>query len=218
MNKENIDFLKGILKDLDFTDDPYLFEQLEEMFFKGLQEFELYTTAIFDNRTKLEAKLYFIKYDQLDIYIIRKYDCLLRFNHRPDKDRSHTFEIHQGTGVSFKEAFNLLMGRSVNKDWTSIDGSKYNAWVQLDLRGPKIGENYRVHEYLSDYGFDLEAVIERFPFKEMQYEGAKVAVLNSLRRGNVEVLTHAKGKRKLCVVANPKHRTINVNPAKLPTN
>jgi hypothetical protein len=218
MNKENHDFLKGILKELGFSHDQLLFQQLEEMSTRGVQEFELYTTAIFDDRTKLEAKLYFIKGDQLDIYFFRKYDCLLRFNRRPDKDRIHTFEIHQGTGVSFKEAFNLLLGRSVNKDWTNIDGNKYNAWVQLDLRGSKIGENYRVHEYLSDYGFNLETVIERFPFKEMEYDGAKSAVLNSLRRGNVEVLTHAKGKRKLCIAANPKHKTINVYPAKQSEN
>ncbi len=218
MNKENIDFLKGVLKELGFTNDSHLFDQLDEMSIRGLQEFDLYTTAIFDNRTKLEAKLYFMKGDRLDIYFFRKYDCLLRFNRRPDKDRTHTFEINQGTGVSFKEAFNLLLGRSVNKDWSDIDGNKYNAWVQLDLRSSKNGENYRVHEYLPDYGFNLETVIERFSFKEMQYDRAKSAVLNSLRRGNVEVLTHVKGKRKLCVVANPKYKTINVYPAKLPAN
>jgi hypothetical protein len=39
-----------------------------------------------------------------------------------------TFYTEKGHGITMKEAYNLLDGRAVNKDFQKAEGQKYNAW------------------------------------------------------------------------------------------
>jgi hypothetical protein len=212
MNKENLIFLHDSLKYLGFGESTLLNEQLEEQIGKGVREFELYTEAFFDDFTKLEAKLYFHQSDKSDRYIFSKYEALLRYSDAPEKNKVQTFFIYKGTGVTFKEAFNLLEGRAVFRTLINADEQKYKAWTQLNFSEKDLHDNYRSKQYSAHYGYDLEKVLETYPIVELQQEDTRAVLIRSLQRGNLQMITLNKPKKmeKMFVEANPMHKTINI--------
>ena len=214
MNQENLAFLRDSLKYLGFGDGGPLCDQLTEEISKGLAEFHLSTETCFDENTKLEACLYFRKSTQHNMYFFNRYVALLQHSGNPEKDRSYTFYISKGTGVTFKEAFNLLQGRAVNKNLVNIEGEKYNAWIQLSF-DEMDGENgFRMKQYRSQYGFDLEKVLAKYPIRELQLEDTKNALIRSLRRGTAQLVNFVKVNKteKMFIEANPLYKTINIHP------
>ncbi len=122
MDSDNLAFLNDSLKYLGFGEKSFLNQHLEQCMARGDVDFQLFTEAFFDDDTKLEARLYFKKGDNnkrnknnTEYYFFSRYDSLLRFIDHPERDRAHTFYINKGSGVTFKEAFNLLNGRAVYK-------------------------------------------------------------------------------------------------------
>lgn len=212
MNKENLAFLQDSLKYLGFGENTLLNQQLEEQVLKDVGEFELYTEAYFDDNTKLEAKLYYRKSDSKDRYFLTKFDALLRYSDDPDRNRAQTFYIYKGTGITFKEAFNLLQGRSVNKDMINLEGEKYNAWVQLNFEEKDMQNNFKLRQYRAQYHYELEKVLEKYPIRELQSDETKAVLIRSLRRGNVQLVTFLKLNKteKMYIEANPMYKTINI--------
>jgi len=214
MNSENLSFLQDSLKYLGFGENSLLNEQLEQEISKEPKEFKLYTEAFYDEDLKLEAALYFRRSDQQDMYFFNKYDALLRRIGEEDKDRRQTFYISKGTGVTFKEAFNLLQGRAVNKDLTNIEGEKYNAWIQLNFEEQDLHHNYKVKQYRAQYGYDLEKTLAKYPIRELQNEEIKSMLIRSLRRGNLHLVSFTKANKteKMFIESNPQFKTINIYP------
>ncbi len=195
-------------------DNTLLNQQLEQQVIKESKEIELYTEAYFDDFSRLEAKLYFRRSDQKEMYFFNKYEALLRYPDDQDKNRSQTFYINKGMGITFKEAFNLLQGRAVNKDLVNIEGEKYNAWVQLNFEEKDLHNNYKVKQYRAQYRYELEKVLENYPIRELQNEETKSILIRSLRRGNLQLVTFVKVNKteKMFIEANPMFKTINIFP------
>jgi hypothetical protein len=212
MDKENLAFLQDSLKYLGFGENTLLNQHLEEQVLKDVGEFELYTEAFFDDNTKLEAKLYYRKSDSKDRYFLTKFDALLRYSDDPDRNRAQTFYIYKGTGITFKEAFNLLEGRAVNKDMTNLEGEKYNAWVQLNFEEKDMQNNFKLRQFRAQYHYELDKVLEKYPIRELQSEETKAVLIRSLRRGNVQLVTFLKLNKteKMFIEANPMYKTINI--------
>jgi hypothetical protein len=212
MNQENLSFLHDSLKYLGFGESTLLNQQLEEQIAKGVREFELYTEAFFDDFTKLEAKLYYHQSDKSERYIFSKYDALLRYADNPDRNRAQTFFIYKGTGVTFKEAFNLLEGRAVFRTLINADEQKYKTWTQLDFSEKDLHDNYKTKQYSAHYGYDLEKVLDTYPIVELQQEDTRAVLIRSLQRGNLQMITLNKPKKleKMFIEANPMHKTINI--------
>src|ERR1017187_1890877 len=126
MNNENLEFLQESLKYLGFGEKQYLNQQLSEQITLAPKSFELDLEAFFDAEHKLEVTLYFRRSDQLDMYFFNKYEARLRSGDDSELDRAQTFYINKGSGVTLKEAFNLLQRRAVNKNLVSMEGQKYN--------------------------------------------------------------------------------------------
>jgi hypothetical protein len=218
MNKENLDLLKNILHGLGFGDDPIFIKQLEESLLQDSQNFELYTEAYFDDNTKLNARLYFHRSDHPHRFLFTKYDCLLRYSTDPSKDRAQTVYIKNDEGITVKEAFNLLQGRSVNKNFQSIPEGQYNAWVQLNFDKKDQCNNYKFRQYRTEYGYDLEKVLSKYPIEELTDEETKAVLLRSLKRGNIQLVTFVKINKteKMFIEANPMFKTINIFPMRDP--
>jgi hypothetical protein len=214
MKQENLAFLHDNLKYLGFGDGGPLYDQLQDAMGKEAEEFKLYTEAFFDEKTKLEACLYFRRSDQLDMCFFNKYEALLRYSEQPELDRTQTFYISKGAGVTFKEAFNLLSGRSVNKDLVSLEGEKYNAWIQINFDELDLHGNHKMKQYRGQYGYDLEKVLEKYPIRELQQEETKVSLIRSLKRGNLHLVSFIKASKteKMFIEANPRFKTINIYP------
>jgi hypothetical protein len=204
------------LKDLGFDDNTLLQFQLETELKSGKRQFILYTKAFYDEYTKLLAELHFCKASSSGHPILVKYETVLCFSDDPAKNRSQTFYINNGTGVTLREAYNLLQGRSVNKNIVSLDSQQYNAWIKINF-SKKDGEgNYKVHQYRSSYGYDLEKVLEKYPIRELQSEETKASLIRSLCSGNMQICTFDKPTKAetMNIEANPMFKTINIYPAK----
>lgn len=215
MNKDNLAFLNENLKYLGFGEHSLLNQLLEAEITRGSLAFELYTEAFFDEDTRLEAKLYFKRSESLDLYFFSKYDALLQYPESPDRNKSQTFYIYKGSGVTLKEAFNLLQGRAVHKKLTSAIGEKYTAWIQLNFEQRDLHENYKYKYFRSERYYDLAKILANYRLREMENEETREMLFRSLRRGNLHPVTLMKTNKteKIFIHANPQFKTINIIPA-----
>ncbi|HVS97676.1 MAG TPA: hypothetical protein VHE54_14380 [Puia sp.] len=215
MNKDNLAYLDENLKYLGFGEHSLLNRLLEAEITSGAPSFELHTEAFFDEETRLEAKLYFKRSESLDLYFFNKYDALLEYPDHPDKNKAQTFYIYKGSGVTLKEAFNLLQGRAVYKHLTTAVGEKYTAWIQLNFDQKDLHENYKFKYFRSERYYDLAKILANYRLREMENEDTREMLFRSLRRGNLHPVTLMKSNKteKIFIHANPQFKTINIVPA-----
>ena len=203
MNSENLEFLQENLKFLGFGEKLQLNKQLEEAIAKQPKDFQLKTTAKFDPASSLEAVLHFRRSDNDDRYFFNKYDAHLKNQDDPSNDRSQTFYITKGKGITLKEAWNLLSGRSVFKNLTNKDGVDYDAWVKLNFNEKDKHNNYLVSRYTEAYGFNVDRQLGKLPIKEASPEHARHAeTLRSLKKGNMVEVETPEGEKRF-ISANP---------------
>ena len=217
MNTKNFEFLRDGLKYMGFGEK--LNVDLEARIKEKPAEFHLSLQGEFkrDGVTdKVDYKLDFKKSDQTDMYFFNRYQATLR-NEDHAQDKSQTFYVTKNSGITAKEAYNLLSGRSVNKDLTNKEGQPFNAWLQLDFKEKDKNDNFKVKQFHSGYGYDLEAVLNRYPIKELSSNDERVKIMRSLEKGNVHQVTFLKeGKEdKMHIEANPQFKTLNLYDVKM---
>jgi hypothetical protein len=212
MKKDNLTFLQENLRYLGFGETLPFNDQLEHEVGKGEKDFHLTTEAHFDEWSKVEATLYFRKGGQQEMYFLTKYTAAIWYFENSDLNRMQTFYIFKGSGVTLKEAYNLLQGRAVNKDLTDSEGEKYNAWIQLDFTARTPMNNYRTRQFRLQYGYDLEKVLDNYPIRELQVEELRSSLIRSLRKGNIHPVTFAMTNKieKKYIEACPQFKTISI--------
>ena len=217
MNTKNFEFLKDGLKYMGFGEK--LNGDLEAKIKEQPTEFQLPMQGEFkkDNVTeKVDYKLDFKKSDTTDMYFFNRYQATLK-NDDPTKEKTQTFYITKNAGITAKEAFNLLSGRSVNKDLTNKEGQPFNAWLKLDFTEKDKNDNFKVKQFSSGYGYELDKVLDKFPIKELGDAEQKEKMMKSLEKGNMTSVTFNKdGKEdKMFIEANPQFKTLNVYDASM---
>ena len=206
MNEQNLDYLKNNIKYLGFGDK--LSSELEKNLREGKPEFELNTSNIFYPST-LESTLHFRKSDTTDMYFLNKYDAKLQALGK--EDREQTFHLDRGRGITAKEAFNLLEGRSAFKELTNKEGATYQSWLRLHFEQNDERGNSEVNQYHENYGYNLEAAVQNLRLGEMnEQQGA--FLLKSLQKGNIEGLSLMDGdtEKTFYIAANPKFKTLDI--------
>lgn len=68
-----------------------------------------------------------------------------------EKNRAAIY-LHKGRGVTGKEDFNLLDGRSVHKELVTKKDQVYKAWMQLDFESKHKNYNFKVKIFHGKYG------------------------------------------------------------------
>jgi hypothetical protein len=191
MNKENLDYLKVQVKYMGFGE--------------KLNPDLNYQTRFGDK--DFEATLHFKKSETQDRYFFNSYEAKLERENA--EQRNHTFYTNKGEGVTAKEAFNLLDGRSVFKDFTSKDNEKYQAWVSLNTEDRTANGQY-VMQKTYPKNFDLEKAVDQIPLKELKSPETKERLLQSLEKGNAPLVTLLENgeEKKLYMEASPKQQTV----------
>ena len=217
MNIKNLEYLQKGLKNIGFGDN--LNAELEARIKEQPEAFQISFMGEFKRNgivEKADYELDFTKSEKSDMYFLNKYRATLKGDD-PSKDRSQTFYITKNYGVTAKEAYNLLSERSVNKDLKTKDGKEYNAWLQLDFSEKDKNENYKVKQFHSSYGYNLEATLERYPIKELGEEGERERLVKSLKKGNLHQVTfNTDGKNEMMfVAANPQYKSLHLYDAKM---
>jgi len=214
MNTYDLAYLKDTLHRLEFAENGSIMDQLTDAIENQPQEFEIDTEAFFDEETILSCTLYFCRSAEFDMYFLVKYDADLRYSNESEKNRAQTFYINKGIGVTQREAFNLLQGRSVNKKLINLDGEKYTAWIQLNFDQTLPSGNYSTRQFRT--GYDLKKTLQQYPIRECQQEESMTGLIRSLQKGNLVLVDFVKQRKteKMYIEANPYYRTINIYPVK----
>jgi hypothetical protein len=124
--------------------------------------------------------------------------------------------------ITFKEAFNQMQGRAVNKDFVYVDSNdpeknrKYNAWEYIDFENPDDKGKYPAVKVTN---FDIDKEMKdynlKFPTPSKQDE-----FMQSLKRGNCQLGENIKSDgttEKIYFEADPKRGMMktydeNMNP------
>ncbi|TWR25470.1 hypothetical protein FPZ42_12790 [Mucilaginibacter achroorhodeus] len=209
MNTQNAEFLKKSLLNLGFGEK--LNAELDREIEAKTPEFKLGLSHEFNQKT-VDYTLHFKAGDNQDMYFFNKYDANIRHENDPEKDVSQTFYINKGNGVTAKEAFNLMEGRSVHKQLTNLENQKYQAWLTLDDQNLTDSGNKKIKHYHENYGYDIEKVIAGKGIKELEDPKLKDDLFRSLKKGNAQQITvaHADGNKKYFIAANPQFKTVDL--------
>jgi hypothetical protein len=206
MNQKNLLYLKDNLLFLGFGKDLHgaLQKNIEQRF----PEFILKQEALINDKP-FSATLYFKKGESSDLYFFNRWEAVLK---REEEKRSQTFFIHQGYGITFKEAFNLLEGRAVYKSLFNKEGQAYKAWLQLDLGTQDTSGQFKWKQYHERYGFNLEKTLKALPLQEWENGQQKERLLYKLQKGaRVEVTLEKPGYiERLWVETAPQFKSLNV--------
>lgn len=210
MNQKNLEFLKDQLK---YTGFGETFDQdLKEKMLKGDTEFKLMKEGVY-GADSMTAVLNFKKSDQSDMYFFNSYDVTLK-KENSKEGLEQTFYINKdSSSITLKEAYNLMEGRSVNKDLKTKEGEVYNSWIKMDFKEAADNNgNFKLNHYHQNYGYDLEASLAKHSIKELETPKYKDDLLNSLKKGNLQSVTFvvAGVESKMYVEANPQFKTVNV--------
>lgn len=213
MNQKNLDYLKNGLQYSGFGD--RLHQELEKNVQQQLPAFQLKTELPF-YQAAVSYTLHFRKSDQTGAYFFNKYDATLRTD-KPEQEKSQTFYINQNSGITAREAFNLLSGRAVHKELINATGQPYKAWIQLEPDSQGEGGKTRLRQFHENYGYDLEKTLRPYAIKEFHDPQQQEQLLRSLQRGNVQQVTALlDGKEtKRFIEASPQYKTINAYDEKL---
>ncbi|OXA73308.1 hypothetical protein B0A67_04520 [Flavobacterium aquidurense] len=208
MNEKNFEYLRDQIKYTGFGE--ALESQLKEKMQKEEPNFTLTHNAQYGNDTAT-ATLNFKKSDQSDIFFFNSYKVELQ-KENSKETLEQTFYINKGSNITMKEAYNLMEGRSVNKDLTSKEGEVYNSWVQMDFKQSESNGNFKLNHYHQNYGYDLEAALSKHPIKELETPKYKEDLINSLKKGNLQSATFLKegNEIKQYIEASPQFKTINI--------
>jgi hypothetical protein len=218
MNVKNLEFLKDGLKYLGFGDK--LNTDLENKIKEQPKEFSLRLSGDFNQtgmvKDRVDYKLDFRKSDQTDMYFLNRYQATLKHDD-PAHEKTQTFYITKNSGITAKEAYNLLSGRAVNKDLNNREGQPYNAWLQLDFQEKDKNDNYKVKQYHAGYGYDVEMALSKYPIKEQLNGEEKTKLMKSLEKGNLAQVTFARegGEDKMFIAANPQYKNLDLYDSRM---
>ena len=209
MNEKNVKYLKDTLKFMGFG--LQLWDALEAHIRDEQPEFSLVHQQVF-NQDLLTATLYFRKETSGDRYYFNQYEAILQYAQGPVREISQTFYLNRGQGITLKEAFNLLEGRAVHKNLFDQEGNQYQAWFQLNKKERDDSGNYLLKQFHQQYGYDLEKALEKLPILEMEEPAQREALIRSLQKGNLQVVSMGEWGRteRMFIQANPQYKSITI--------
>jgi len=204
MNTENLNYLQKQLLNLGFGEK--MNEDLEKQIKAKKTEFTLGTTQEY-NKQNVDYTLHYKAGDNNEMYFFNKYDASLQ-----GKDMQQTFYLNKGSGITAKEAYNLMEGRAVHKQLENLEGEKYNAWIVIDKENKTENGNFKLRPFTDGWNYKPERAIDKLDIVGINEEGARDKLMKSLEKGNRHQVTAMKdGKEvKLFLEANPAEHRVNL--------
>lgn len=179
----------------------------------GLPNFEMEYEFSFESGTTLKIWLHFFLHGTGKYYLL-KYIAELQYEGDRTKNEKQTFLMNE-MRITFREAYNLLQGRYVEKLLTSkVTGDKVLYWVKINFHDK---DKYGVYLYLrfrSTPEYCIERVVALYPnILELSDPSSRAAIIQGLKQGNREkvtiISTTGPGIPKL-IEANPKMGTLRI--------
>ena len=205
MNENNYDYLAKQTKFSGFGEAHQ--DELKQKMQHLAPEFSIIHEQQFGNDATT-ATLQFKKSTSSDMYFFNSYRLELN-NKPPGTPVKQTF--YTSDGFTLKEAYNMLTGRSVQKEKLNKEQEKFAAWFSINFSENDSHGNFKLNTYYPNYGFDLEKSLAQHPIRELGDAQQKQWLMDSLHRGNRQAVTlQINGQeKKLFVEASPKFKSLN---------
>lgn len=176
--------------------------KLDEQIRQGHGQFNIPVSYYINEKERLDHQLSFAK-DQAGQYKFEGYKTSLHNEMKPEENRQQYFSMKAGYGIDTTEAHNLLAGRSIQKDGT---------WVQLDFNDKDPHGNYRIKEFQSGYGYDLEKILQQLPLKELLNKSEADKLQDALKQGGRQSVSFVKdgNEQRYYIEANPQFKSVNI--------
>lgn len=197
--EQNIQALEMELQKAGFSD---LSTELEKQIKQGQQQFSIPVSYYVNEKEHLDHQL-FISKDHTGQYHFEGFKTKLYREAKMDDIREHYFGKNKDTVIHTALAYQLLQGRSIQRE---------DKWLQLDLNDKDAQGNYRIKEFHSVYGFDLEKTLSQLPLKELQDKNTAYKLSEDLKKGIRQAVSFIKdGKeQRYYIEANPQFKSVNI--------
>jgi hypothetical protein len=210
MNTETLDFYKNQLKYAGFG--LKLYDQLATLLENDTDKIVVIPTKLEFNKGKnektVEFELRFQKSATSGKFFLNNFTATLE-NAKGEKI-SNTFYLDRAKGVTAKEAFNLLEGRSVYKELKNKEGEAYKAWIKLNPETKDEKGNKAFTLFSEKYGYDLAAAVEKVLASGLYFGYSKEEMLRSLEKGNLVEMHNKDKNKKYLIAADPQFKSILV--------
>ncbi len=176
--------------------------KIDEQIKQGQQKFSLPVSYYINDKERLNHQLSFIK-DQSGTYHFEGYKTNLYNESKPNEQREQYFSAKNGYEINTTESYNLLAGHAVKKNGT---------WVQLDFNDKDANGNFRMKEFHSGYGYNLQKILQQLPLKELLNESEANKLHDALKNGNRVAVSFIKNgnEQRYYIEANPQFKSVNI--------
>lgn len=197
--EQNSQSLHQQVRRADFTN---LAAKINEQIKQGQQQFSLPVSYYINDKERLDHQLSFVK-DQSGTYHLEGYKTNLYNESKPNEQRQQYFNLKNGFDINATEVYNLLAGRAIERNGT---------WVQLDFNDKDTNGNFRMKEFHSGYGYNLEKVLQQLPLKELFNKSEADKLHDALKNGNRLAVNFIKNgnEQRYYIEANPQFKSVNV--------
>jgi hypothetical protein len=197
MDSDNLQMLNDLLIKYGFT-----WLTLEDQQFQPRPNGDLLLSVEPDFSTDVPfmTKLLFRR-DENEIYSFSSFICTI-LRKGDVEPIAQTF--HTKFGIIHREAYNLMCGRAVYKDYHLVSDDSSDVWLQLDMSALRFGNHLLWRHY---HHFNLEKALDLLP---LSYEGFTLSrpfIISSLQQGNLTTVTFKRKEKK-------EVRILQADPAK----
>lgn len=210
MNQEILDFYKDQLKYAGFGD--RLNDKLEQLFKNDDEKTVVFNTSIeYGKDAAAKTVNYDLRFQRSatsSLFFLNNFSATMEKT--PGELVSNTFYLDRAKGITAKEAFNLLEGRSVYKELKNKEGESYNAWVKLNPEVKDEKGNMKFSTFNDNYGYDVSKSLEKIQPPDLFFNLSKEDTLKSLQKGNLVEMHNANKSEKYFVAADPQYKTIAI--------
>lgn len=177
-----------------------LTSKLEQQIRQGQTQFSIPVPYYVNERERMDHQLTFSR-NHTGQYQFNGFQARLLDETGQAAAKQHYFERKDGMDIN--RAYQLLEGRAIQKE---------DRWLQLDFNDKDAQGNYRVKEFHSIYGFDLEKVLRDLPIKELRESTTAYQLLDRLKQGSREAVSFLRDGReqRYFIEANPQFKSINI--------
>lgn len=155
-----------------------------------------------NDKERLEHELSFKK-DQDGNFQFEGYKSALFIDAKPVENKQQYFALDSDYEINVDQAYNLLAGRAVMNS---------GIWIQLDLNDKDAGNNFRIKEFKSDYGYDLDTILKALPIADEANKYIREDLKSKLSSGNREPVTFLKNgmQQRYFIEANPHFKSVSI--------
>ncbi len=181
---------------------PDISTKINENINQRQPQFSVPVSYYINDKERLNHQLSFIK-DQSGTYHFEGYKTNLYNESKPNEQREQYFSAKNGYEINTTESYNLLAGRAIKKNGT---------WMQLDFNDKDANGNFRMKEFHSGFGYNLEKVLQQLPLKELLNQSEADKLHDALKNGNRFAVSFTKNgnEQRYYIEANPQFKSVNI--------